>query len=129
MDRSLWVLDGLENLWINIDALSDNPLVDALALASGEDDAFVRAMALVEVILRAGQRVKASRDGHLFALLNRAFGLEGATKRQYQISAARPTIDELVAQASLTSVDEYQKQLRQAIRVLTEHLFKLETLL
>ncbi len=122
MDCSVWVLDGLENLWTSIEALSENPLVDELKLASEEDDAFDRAMALIEAILQAGQGVKVYGDAQLFALLNRAFGLEGDVKRRYQITAARPTMEELVTQASLTSVDQYEHLLQQALRVLVEQL-------
>jgi len=125
MDRSSWVLNGLENLWTSIEALSENPMVDELGLASEADDDFDRAMALIEVILQAGQRVKVSGNGRLFALLNRAFGLEGNIKRRYQITAARPTMEELVAQASLMSVDQYERLLQQALRVLDEQLREL----
>lgn len=124
MDRS-WVLDGLENLWISVEALSDNPLVDELALASEDDDDFDRAMALVAAILQASQRVKSYKNGQLFALLNQAFGLEGDVKRRYQLSAVRPRREELVAELGLNDVTEYDWDLSRSIDGLIEELRKM----
>ena len=114
MEMTTWVKDALENLWVSIQALSRNPLVDRLSLVEDQSDAYDRAMALVESILEAGQRLKANDDAAHFALLDRAYGLEGNTQRLYQLSAARPTRDELAAQAKLT-VEEYEWELRAAI--------------
>jgi hypothetical protein len=108
-----------------VDALSSNPLVDQLGLGADDDDDYDRAMALIEVVLDAGQQLKENDGIRHFALLDNAFGLEGQMQRQYQLSAARMPVEELIAVAGLLSRNEYDEQLSKAIDALAREIVSL----
>ncbi len=114
---------ALETLWTDVAALSRNPLVDELGLVnSGERDAYKRAMALIEAILKAGQQLKTNGHGTHFALLNRTYGLEDETRQQFQMLAPRPSPADLTAQMDLP-LQACERRLNQATSALAQELF------
>jgi hypothetical protein len=91
LNYSVALRQALESLWTDVGALSRNPLIKQLGLVDdGESDDFKRAMALVDVILEAGERIKENgiEGQHTFALLDSVYGLDREQRRVYELSAS-----------------------------------------
>ena len=90
---------ALETLWTDVTALATNPLVEQLGVVdAGERDAYRRAMALIDAILEAAQRLKTDGGAAHFALLNVCYGLAGTTRQCYELGGRRPTPEQIVTQ-------------------------------
>lgn len=87
---------ALEALWTDMGVLARSPLVEQLGLVEGwserdRQDAYKRASALIEAILDAAQRLRSNGGEEVFALLDRAYGVEHARRMKYELYASRPS--------------------------------------
>jgi hypothetical protein len=107
---------ALEALWTDIGVLARNPLVEQLGLVKGwserdRQDAYKRALALINAILDAARQLQGSGREEAFMLLDQAYGLE----RGYMEKRITSTeSEELFLQAGLTAA-EYERRLNAAV--------------
>jgi hypothetical protein len=121
---------ALKNLWLDVEALSSNPLVDALWLAPQEaPDFVVRAEALITAIRETADKLRISDANVLppgscshYTILDALYGLSDKAQTKFIKSSARSSHQQIARHLGIGYPQPFSRLHQQALEALARHL-------